>query len=188
MKSINNFGELTEVITNKFDYENVENCTNQQAFYKLKNVLIQLNLGNQKIEPKTKIEELVPRKNRIQNIKEIEKKLGFKLPILRPKNILLYSILLLWISVIVLSFVYFFYALIFGVIFYFLTKIIFEQGKEFKVLTVGELSERMTLENYFKARKNPKTINKEEFKKVVLNWFSDRLDISKEELKTAKFV
>ena len=39
LNSIENIEELTEAISNKFDYENSSDCASQQAFYKLRNVL-----------------------------------------------------------------------------------------------------------------------------------------------------
>ena len=44
------------------------------------------------------------------------------------------------------------------------------------------------MENYFRVRRTSNTINKIEFKKVVLEWFSDRMDMDKEELNSAKFI
>lgn len=183
LSSIESIEQLTGAIANKFNYENVENCTNQQAFYKLRNIL-----NNHEIKPNTKLEELISRKNRIQKLKEIEKELGFKLEFLQPKKVIRYALPVLTICVIILAFFNFFQALIFGTIVCALYEFVFKNGKEFKISTVGELVKIMVRENYFLARRNPESINKEEFKKVTLEWFADRLDIECDKLKTAKFV
>lgn len=188
LNSIENIEELTEAISNKFDYENSSDCASQQAFYKLRNVLNKLNIGNQNIKPDLKLRELIPRKNRIQKVKELETELGFKLDVLRAKNIVLYLSIFLSLSTIILAFYNFFYALILGISLYCVFEFLFKNGKEFKTFTVGELANKMVLENYFKARRSSNTINKIEFKKVVLEWFSDRMVMDKEELKSAKFI
>lgn len=188
LNSIESIEQLIEAITNKFDYESSDDCTSQQAFYKLRNVLNNLNIGKQNIKPSTNLEELIPRRNRIRKVKEIEKELGFKLDVLRPKKIVFYSAIFLSLSTIILAFSHFFYALILGICLYCVFEVIFKNGKEFKTLTVGELASKMVLENYFKVRRTSNTINKIEFKKVVLEWFSERMDMNKEELKSAKFI
>lgn len=78
--------------------------------------------------------------------------------------------------------------MILGISLYCVFEIVFKNGKEFKTFTVGELANKMVSDNYFKVRRTSNTINKIEFKKVVLEWFSDRMDMNKEELKSAKFI
>ncbi len=188
LNSIKCVEQLTEAISNKFDYESSSDCTSQQAFYKLRNVLNKLNTGNQNIKPDLELAELIPRKDRIQKVKEIETELGFELNVLQPKNWIFYSAIFLWIGVILLFFFHFFYALILAIFNYYFFGFIFKKGKEFKVSTVEELVNKIVMENYFRVRRTSNTINKIEFKKVVLEWFSDRMDMDKEELKSAKFI
>ena len=188
LNSIAGIEQLTETISNKFDYENSDDCTTQQAFYKLRNVLNKLNIGSQSINRNTELTELIPRKNRIQKVRDIEKELGFKLDVLRPKNIVKDLLIFLSLSTLILAFYHFFYALILGICLYSVFDVIFKNGKEFKILTLGELANKMVLNHYFNVRRNKNTINKIEFKNLVLEWFSDRMDMSKEELKSAKFI
>ncbi|WP_312824128.1 hypothetical protein [Epilithonimonas sp.] len=188
LNSIECVEQLTEAISNKFDYESSSDCTSQRAFYKLRNVLNKLNTGNQNIKPDLELAELIPRKGRIQKVKEIETELGFELNVLQPKNWIFYSAIFLWIGVILLFFFHFFYALILAIFNYYFFGFIFKKGKEFKVSTVEELVNKIVMENYFRVRRTSNTINKIEFKKVVLEWFSDRMDMDKEELKSAKFI
>lgn len=188
LNSIESIEQLTEAISNKFDCEISDDCTTQQAFYKLRNVLNNLNLGSQNIKPDTELAKLIPRKNRIQKVRDIEKELGFKIDVLRPKNIVFYLAVFLSLSTIILAFYHFFYALILGICLYCVFEVIFKNGKEFKTFTVGELANKMVLENYFKVRRTSDTINKIEFRRVVLEWFSDRMGMDKGELKSAKFI
>lgn len=188
LNSIESIEQLTDAISNKFDYKNSDDCTSQQAFYKLRNVLNKLNIGIKNIKPSTELGELIPRKNRIQKVKEIETELGFKLDVLRPKNILFYLAVFLSLSTIIFAFYHFFYALILAIFNYYFFGFIFKKGKEFKVSTVEALVNKVVMENYFSVRRTSNTINKIEFKKIVLEWFSDRMDMNKEELKSAKFI
>ena len=81
------FGELCDHISNKIELENSEDCTTQQAFYKLRqSICTVLSFNVNDLTTKTLIIEILPRANRITKIKKLEKYLGFKLGILRPKH------------------------------------------------------------------------------------------------------
>jgi len=57
------------------------------------------------------------------------------------------------------------------------------------VETIGQLAEKMTRENYLESRRNQKTFNKREMETILIDWFSDRLDLEKSELvREAKFI
>src|SRR3569623_1977846 len=62
-------GKLSVVIINKINYENVDTCTTQHAFYLLRNA-IATTTGTDKcsIMPHTKLCSLFPRENRIRAI------------------------------------------------------------------------------------------------------------------------
>lgn len=50
-------------------------------------------------------------------------------------------------------------------------------AKEFKLATVGQLTEKLTRENYLKSRRNSSTINRNEISKKVKEFFSNELDL-----------
>ena len=50
-------------------------------------------------------------------------------------------------------------------------------GNELNFQTVGQVVKKMTRENYLKSRRNPKTFNREEIEKVLIDWFSDVLGV-----------
>ena len=183
LNHIQTFGEFCEYIESKIELENTNDCTSQQAFYKLRNALSEiLKTDKEKIHPNLLIEKIIPNSNRNEIIKQLEEKIDFDLNILVvPQWILKILMLMLFGSIITLFF--FFKFGFFGIIFTLLCYWI--SGKfvlvyEFK--TLGQIAAKMTRENYLKSRKNPKTFNKNEIRKVLTEIFSNELFIEKSEL------
>ena len=52
-------------------------------------------------------------------------------------------------------------------------------GNELDVKTVRDLTKKMTREHYVKSRRNSKTMNKNEFDKILEDWFVDFLGVRK---------
>lgn len=73
LQDIDTFGKLCDHITNKIQLENVNDCTTQQAFYKLRQAF------NMDIHPQTLLADILPEQSRIAKVKSIEKLLGFSL-------------------------------------------------------------------------------------------------------------
>ncbi|WP_419868485.1 hypothetical protein [Chryseobacterium sp. CT-SW4] len=188
LNNILTFKDLSEVIINKFEYENVTDCTSQQAFYKVKNILQTINPKISSITPHTPLEDLIPRKNRRLTIKAVEAQIGFDLNLLRPRKVFISFLMALSLSTFILLFFNFWYAWILGAFSYSFYRVIFENSNEFKFKTVRELVENIMQEHYFLIRREPNTMNKEEFKKIVLNWFSDKMDMDKERMRMTRFV
>lgn len=187
---INTLGELFDHIVNKIHIENSDDCTTQQAFYKLRNAISEtFDIDYKIIQTDLQLNNFLPRKKRSEKIRDLENYLEFNLNILRPPhwvtNILL---VLLLISIIGLFFKwqYGFLGIFvsFGCL-WFSNNI----GKELDVQTVGQLAEKITRENYLKSRRNPKTVNKKEIEKILTEWFSNHLGLDKSKLtRDAKFV
>jgi|OM-RGC.v1.013829356 acyl carrier protein len=178
---INNFGELTDIIKEQIEFKNEESCTSQQAFYKLKKI-IEKEFGIENLNPKSELSEIFPKRERLLRIKQIEKKLDFKLKITQPKSILLKIFGYLFITSLLLFI--FNYKIAFMV---FIASIIgiwtlHKFGKELSINTFGELAEKMKRENYSKVRRNKNSINKNEIEKIIIDTFSIELDIEKSEL------
>ena len=55
-------------------------------------------------------------------------------------------------------------------------------GEELKVDTVGQLADKITQENYLKARRNPSTFNEKEINELLKDWFSNHLKLDKSKL------
>ncbi|MFN7911931.1 MAG: acyl carrier protein [Bacteroidota bacterium] len=184
------FGQLCDHIANKIQLDNSDDCTSQQAFYKLRNAISStLQFDNKTITTDFPLVKLLPRQSRRVRTKKLEKHLGFKLNILRPPHWVTGTFVILLLASIVEIFFNWQIGL-FGLLFsiaglWVANKI----GNELDLQTVGQVAEKMTRENYLKSRRNPKTFNKKEIEKVLTDWFSHELYINKNKLtRDAKFV
>ncbi|AJH15473.1 hypothetical protein [Myroides profundi] len=187
LAEVRNVAEMLDLIVSYFKQEKKEDCTSQQAFYKLRTILHKYT-NESDIKPNTRLEELFPKQNRIENIKRVEEDLGFKLKVFKPKE---YKVLMLWLFFFVLVIFAFFQQFLLVtlgiVVLYFLRGIIFENGEEFKVETVGELVKLMVEKNYFKSRRDPDTMNEQELREMIAKYFADCLGLEREEFLNAKF-
>tara|TARA_R110000868_G_C10648250_1_gene744715 strand:+ start:58 stop:726 length:669 start_codon:yes stop_codon:yes gene_type:complete len=187
-QSVKNFDEFCNLIITKIEFENVESCTSQQAFYKLRNSLIDENIfEKEKITPDTKLKELFPRKNRIKLVKKVENNIGFKLNILLPPKLIFYALVLLSGISLILLFINFKFGII-GIIISILGFYLCSWfGKEIEIDNLKELVEKITSENYLKVRTQKNTVNKSELKSIITDWFVENSGIEKEKLITATF-
>ena len=187
---IQNLGELTDHIINKIQLDNSDNCTTQQAFYKLRDAITTLfNVDNKIIITDFPVDNFLLRQIRKEKIRDLEGYLGVDLKILRPPHWVTNSILIL----LIVSIVGLFFKWQFGLLglcisfggLWFSNKI----GNELDVQTVGQLAERITRENYLKSRRNSKTVNKNEIEKLLIEWFINDLGLDKSKVtREAKFV
>jgi len=194
---ITTFGELCDHIMNKIQLDCYDNCTTQQAFYKLRDVISSKFIIDKTISTNFPLVELFPRKNRRIKTAELEKYLGFDLNILRPPHWLTRILCILFF--VSLSFLGLLAPFVFlrlywqiGVLglvisiggFWLANKF----GSELEVQTIGQVAEKMTRENYLKSRRNSKTFNKNEIEKVLIDLFSNDLRLDKSKLtREAKF-
>ena len=188
LENVTNFDEFAELIIEKIDLENVESCTTQQAFYKLRKSISELGiLEKNKLNTETKLKEIFPRKNRREIVKSLEENIGFKLNIINPPLILINSLLVFGI----VSFILLFIFLKIGIIGFGITILGFylslKFGKEIQLNSVRELVAKITTENYLNLRTESNTINRKELKKVILEWVSENSGIKKEKLINSTF-
>ena len=177
------FGELCDYITNKIELENVDDCTSQQAFYKLREAISASLLFDKKtVLPSLQLNKVLPRQNRRKNVKSIENHLGFELKILKAPIWLTSTLFIIVFA----SIIEMFFSWRIGISAMFLSiyglQLAERFGKEFELKTVGEVAEKMKRENYIKSRRNQNTFNKKEIEKVLTDWFSEYLAIEKTEL------
>lgn len=185
---ISTFGEVCDHIINKIELDHSDNCTKQQAFYKLRNA-ISSTLDIEFIKTDTLLADILPRKNRISDVRQIENKLGFKLSFLRSTYFVSGTLLIVLLASFVGLFINWKFGLS-GILFSFAGFFITDKfGKEMDIRTVGELTEKMTRENYLNSRRNPSTFNKNEIENILQEWFSKDLNLDKTMLtRDAKFV
>lgn len=187
---ITTLGELCDHIANKIQLDNSDDCTTQQAFYKLRNAIsATLNTDNKTITTDFPLNEILPRQSRREKIADLENNLGFQLNILRPPHWVTSTLIILFLASIVGLFFKWQYGLLGLFISFGGLWVSGKIGNELDVQTVGELAEKMTRENYLKSRRNPKTFNKNEIEKVLTDWFSNDLGLDKSKLtREVKFV
>lgn len=178
-----NFGDICDITETQINLTDKDDCTTQQAFYKIRKAIsLTQNITEKQIEPKTKLEDIFPRKQRRQNVKNFQEKLGINIDFLSMKNWLFMTILIGFI----LSLIAFFFKwqiAVSGLTFFILfTWTISKFSKELTLSTVGELTEKFTRENYTLARRENGTINRKELFKTIQNIFIFDHDIAKEHL------
>jgi hypothetical protein len=184
LKDIQTFGQLCDHIINKIELDNKNDCTSQQAYYKLTNAISEeLNLAKKSITPNTSLEIILPITDRRKRLKKIENHIGFKLNILRSPHWVTGSLGIIFL----ISFIMIFIKWEIGLGGIFLSVIGFWiSSKTATVLdqkTVGEVAEKMTRENYIKSRTDPSTFNKTEIEKLLTDWFCKEFDLVKNDLK-----
>jgi len=191
LKDVKTFGELCDIITAKVQGDNVNDCTTQQGFYKLRSAIAATQLIDKNfITPVTNLQQLFPRHNRRQKIKDLQNELGMPVDILDIKAWLGWTI---FIGIIVSLIMFFFkwqFALsglaIFIAVGWTANK---SFAKEFELATVGQLTEKLARENYLKSRRSSSTINRNEIAEKIKDFFSKELDLEEEALtRQATFV
>ena len=168
------FGELCDGIINKIQLNNTDDCTSQQAFYKLRNAIsVALNIDKKGITPDLLLAEILPKQSRRDDVKKIETILGFKLGILSPKLWIEVTLIALFISSFIIAFFSLLIAIIVFVLSIIVLKLAHETGNELDVEIVGDVVKKMTRENYLKSRRNPGTFNKNEMENILIDRFCD---------------
>lgn len=187
--NVSDFHELCYLISNKIDLPNIESCTKQQAFYKLRNVFSKQNLiDRNSLTLEKDLDKLLPRKSRKNLLKKIESEIGFKINLLEAPRFLIKTLFYgLLISLIIL-FINWQIGLICASTFIFGLIVTSKLGNELRAKTVKDLVELITRENYLKVRSKAGTINRHELRELIVDWFSDKLEMKKEDLLNTRFL
>lgn len=183
------FEDLCILIHEKIELEDQDDCTSQQAYYKLNQALsYTFNLSKLHLSPETLIENIIPRENRIKKVKMLESILDMQLFRLSPPIWVTCVLLILFLLSLLAFFINGKTALsgialsIFG--FWISNKM----GKEIYIKTVGELTDNMVSYNYMKSRRDPNTVNRRELDNVIKNIFIKLFQLDPSALnKEAKF-
>jgi hypothetical protein len=190
LAGVRSFGELCDHITHKIQLENSNDCTSQQAFYKLRDAIsLELEVDKKEITKQKKLEEIFPKKSRRSNLKKVETKLGFKLEILTSPGWVIFPL----IAIFLLSFIFFFFSwkvaisgLAFSLLGFWVANL---TANEIELENVEELVAKMVRKNYLQSRRKQQTFNKIEIERVLTDWFIEELALDKNELtRDTKFV
>jgi hypothetical protein len=181
---IKTFGALCDLVVDKVKQVQSDSCTTQQAFYKLRNAInAKKPIEKCDLKPQTKLCELFPRDNRIEVVADLEEEMGLHMNLLRPKPGIVWAFAIALIVFITISLVY-------GVVGYIGTVIAIaglilagKFGKELRVKTLGDLSEKIAREHYLKCRRDASTVNRGEVAEKVKELFADYLHVEPSALK-----
>ncbi|MGH2563835.1 MAG: hypothetical protein ACRDE8_14830 [Ginsengibacter sp.] len=182
-KEIDNFGKLCDVIEATLKYDEKEDCTKQQAFYKIREAIrLTRPIGKEQIKLETKLSDLFPKQNRRKQVVEFQKHLEVKLKFLTYPD---------WVTLILLvgllaSLVAFFFdwkIAVSGIVICTLAfRVADKLGKDLQFETVKQLTEKVAREHYINIRRSTMTMNKSEIFKIIKDAFSYDLSIDKEHL------
>ncbi|MCS4226924.1 hypothetical protein [Sphingobacterium sp. BIGb0165] len=177
------FGELCDHIANKIQLAHLNDCTSQQAFYKLRDAMASiLQIDYKTIMTSSALLALLPKQSRRSLVKKLEVHLGFKLHILRPPywaSVTLAILLVTSCAALFFNWQIGLAGLAFSNAGLWLAK---KFGNILNLQTVGQLAKKMTSESYFKSRRNSSTFNKSEIEKILVDLFSNDLGIDKSKL------
>lgn len=183
LSHITTFGELCDHITAKICLEDADDCTHQQAFYKLRDAIsIVLHIDKKSISTNTPLVDLLPKRNKRKVLSEIEEYLGFKLCILRQKTWIMTTLCILLLGSLAVLFFNWKIGIIGIVLSVVGLRFADKIGNNIEFETVGQVAKKMTNENYLKSRRNPDTYNKKEIEKVMIDLFSAYFNLNKSKL------
>lgn len=174
LNHIATFGDLCDYIVHQQEGKAANDCTSQQAFYRIRKAVVDAELYDKEtISTKTSLEEIFPRKHRYQLVKKFETHLGFKVQLLLPMRwLLLLSRLALLVSVVTLCCE--FLPGLAGVVFSLIAMLISGlPGKKLSVKTVGQLAKKMAKENFNDIRRTPSVVDEEEIVRKIKALFKE---------------
>ena len=181
---IRTLGELIEAIDAKVIGTDSNDCTTQQAFYRIRTALAtQLELDPALLRTNTRLEDLVPRQGRRRTFRKVEAILGVKLHVFRLKP----WITMFFIGLFLGSLTAFIWsaqlALLGLAILTVLSWSALATTRELSVATIGELAERTSQRAYKLMRRNYGTVNRKEIKAKLKSLFQDELGLDDNELR-----
>jgi hypothetical protein len=171
-KDAKTFGDICNIIESQLNHTDKNDCTTQQAFYKVRKAIgLTQDFNETNIEPETKLDSIFPRSNRRQSVKLFQQALGFSVDILAMKNWLALTL----VAGFILSLIAFFFSeqyAISGLTFFaFVTWAANKFSKELNVSTVRELTEKISREHYSSARRQSGTVNRNEIVTTIQDVF-----------------
>ena len=187
LAGVQTFGELSDHIVSKLNLIHSNDCTTQQAFYKLRSA-IKHNFQVGSLTPHTFLAEILPRRERIRHVERLEYELGFSLRLLQPPTFVTISLL----TLMCFSPFGFMFSFQIGILSLLTSCLGFwlaaKFGKEFSVQTIGELVERIARTNYIQSRRDPSKFNPKEIEKLLADWLCADFSLSRSTLtREAKF-
>lgn len=189
-EGVTTFGKLCDLISSKIPGKSSNDCTTQQAFYKLRNAIADtLLISHKSLTPDTKLQVLLPKNIRKRSVKEIDRYLGFRTKVLRPKHAIKEMLLIMLLGSFVTFFMFWQAALAGFIVSMLGTAVANRSGNQLDLVTLGQFAEKISREHYLKSRRIPLTVNRNEVAATVKELFIADLGLEKSQLtKEASFV
>jgi hypothetical protein len=176
---VKTLGDICKIVENRLDYQD-QDCTLQQGFYKVRLAISKAkNINQSIIKTTSKLEELFPRKSRIRDWKKVEKELGFKVKVLIMSNGLIRSLFVGFVLSTLCFFLSWKIALAGLIGFGVLSKFLGLFSKGLSLQTVGDLSRKISSENYALVRRNKSSGNRHEIFSMIQELFALELEINR---------
>ena len=181
--TVKTFGDLCDIIESCIKYDNKEDCTKQQAFYKIQAAISEIQLIDKRLIPlDTKLVDLFPRHNRRRQVKIFQRQLGINLKFLTYPGWLALTLIVGLLA----SFIAFFFdwkIAVSGIAFFALALNVADKlGKDLDCDTVKDLTEKAATEYYIDVRRSKLTVNRNEILDTIKNAFAAGLAIDKAQL------
>lgn len=188
LKACSNFEELIDLAVSNIDLEHLDDCTSQQAFYKVRKTISETKKADAKlIKHDSKLLDFFSEKKLNSEINEFEQNLGIKLGLVEPVSGVFYVA----IVGILLGIAALFFNLVIGIsvllVSFLGLKLSYTFSKRLVVKTIRDLVKKMTTEHYTKVRTYPETVNRNELSDIFWNYFSFYLNTKKEDLNKYRF-
>jgi hypothetical protein len=177
---VKTFGDLCDVFENQIIYDHRDDCTKQQAFYRVRDAIAStIQLSRDNIQLDTKLSDLFPSHDRRQKAREFKRAVGTDIKILTYPGWLALTFVIGFL----LSLVAFFYdwkIALSGIVFFLSAMKIAERlGKTLNFQTVRELTDKLAREHYVDVRRTKGTFNKQELLQTIIDTFCNDLAIEK---------
>ncbi|WP_421877354.1 acyl carrier protein [Marinoscillum sp.] len=167
-KDVQTFGELITAIENNLTAEHSESCTSQQAFYRIRRALEQMDLEHE-IKPSLQLASIFPKNNRRSTVRKFIEYLEIDIKLLEPHGFVLAANLVGLLIGIILLFTNTFIGLATTALAIISLRLITKYGTQLRVKNIRELSELLMNEKYRKTRSTP-TINRNEIWNIVASY------------------
>jgi hypothetical protein len=163
------------------DKENVNDCTSQQAFYKIREAICKLkSLDKNAITTSTELKDIFPKDSIRKDFKYIGEIIGIKLSYFRPKKIISSILLILIVSSFILIFIKPLIGIIGFIIFITLLRLAYRFSRQLDFKTVGEFADKVSTFDYAQIRRFSNTANYSEIEKRVSKIITESLGVSGE--------
>ncbi len=178
LATVNTFGEFCSVFEQHITATHRDDCTHQQAFYKIRKALAgALDINEQEIRPGTRLELLFPRPDRYNKTRLFQAHLRLKVHMFYYPGWLAAMVSVLFLSALFIFFINWHIAvaaLLASGLAHAQRK---RLSKRLRFDTLGALTRALTEEHYLGVRRTSHTVNRKEVPGIIARVFSQDLDI-----------